>query len=786
MSAMMLASAWLTTDPVWPRNSPAVGLLLFAASALLVAGLTVAGYLAARPRRPGRLAVLLGLRLAAVLVVAAVCLRPSLARQDDAALPSRLLVLVDASRSMSISDELNSQTRWQRARAILRNPQVEAALRRLQDRHKLEVVHYQGAEDVRRLDLDGAADGKRTDVGGWLHELFKAHGGDRELRGLLIFSDGADNGTRFPALEEAARWRGLGCPVQPFALGSTTTAPRQRDVAFVPDKVLVTPSPVRVKNRLTVKGVLDAPGFENARVTLRLFLDGKEAAPPKEEFLLKTAGNEVEMSCDAPAKAGEVKVTLKVDPLAGEVSTLNNEVSTFATVTKDGLSVLWVEGKKRAFEAVFAIRHALSRDPRFRVYYAELLRDGRKVEAGADLLDLKKRHYDVIVIGDIPADRFAEGNPGVFARVEKLVKEKQTATGLLMLGGYETFGNGGWPAVPEIVRMMPVGLDEPGQVEGPVRFRPTAAAFTDYVLGAPGNLADRLAPWEALPALDGMTRLGRVREKATVYGRDQAGRPVLVGRAYGEGRVLAFAGDTTWRAWRRTPEAIPLYNQFWRQALLWLAHQEKTGGSVVVEPDTRRLPAGNNNRLGFTVRVRGKSGKEDVKDLRVTAKVIGPNKDETEVSVFPEHGEQRGSYWKTNEPGEYLIRVSATGVDADGRTKVSGTAEARVLAYAEDVESLRPAADHDFLARLAAAGGGKLRPAGEAELVRYLDGLNARPVAHSRPRAELWPQWRRDPASHSAGDQAEALWTSGALACFVVFAALLCAEWYLRRRWGLV
>ena len=36
------------------------------------------------------------------------------------------------------------------------------------------------------------------------------------------------------------------------------------------------------------------------------------------------------------------------------------------------------------------------------------------------------------------------------------------------------------------------------------------------------------------------------------------------------------------------------------------------------------------------------------------------------------------------------------------------------------------------------------------------------------------------------GDQVAAFWASGLLACFVLFVAFLCAEWYLRRRWGMV
>jgi uncharacterized membrane protein len=781
---MTFAAVSLSFDPVWPWSVPVFGWAAFVVVAVVLTVLTVASYFTGWRGSRGRLLAVLGLRLGALVVVGLILLRPSLAQQDDAVLPSKLLILVDASGSMSVNDELNNQSRWERARAILRSPAAVAALKRLQDKHKTEIVYYQAAEDVRKLDLDGRADGKRTDMGRWLHTLLQQHGDDRNLRGLLLFTDGADNGTQFATLEEAARWRNLPCPIQPFPLGSATTTPRQRDIAFVPDKVLVMPSPVRIKNKLTVRGVLNAYGFENARVTLRLLIDGKEAAPPRDVILYLTTGNEVEMSCDAPDAPGEVKVTLKVDPLVGEVSTGNNEVSTYATVTKDGLSVLWVEGKKRAFEPVFAIRHVLSRDPRFRLYYAELLDDGRAREAGADLLNLKRQHYDVIIIGDISAARFAAGNADVFRQISQLVEAKKT--GLMMLGGFQTFGNGDWPTVPEMVRLLPVTLDKGGQVEGPVQMLPTAAAFNEYLLGRPGDLKEQERPWRTeLAPLDGMTELGKVREGSTVYARGEDGAPVLVGRKFGEGRVLAFAGDTTWKAWRRTPEAITLYNQFWRQIVLWLAHQEKSGGSVSVEPDVRRLAAGNNQRLSFAARIRGKSGREeDVKDVHFSAKVIGPQKDETEVPLSLERGEYRGSYWKTNTAGDYVVRVEGRGIDADGK-EVKDVAEAKVLAYAQDLESQRPAADHEFLARLAAAGGGKSRPASEAELEQYLKELNGQPVAQARPRAELWPDWRRDPASGAAEDQLDALWTSGGLACVVLFAILVCAEWYLRRRWGM-
>jgi uncharacterized membrane protein len=778
----ILANMSLTIDPAWPWSIPDIGLAAFAGVALALVALTLWTYRGVQGVTWRRVLGVLALRLLALVVACLVILRPSLAEQDDAFVPSKLLILVDASASMTISDEFNNLSRWDNARRILRSPAVDALLKRLQNEQHVELVFYQGAEDVGKFDPDGKAEGKRTDIGQWLHSLQKMHGGEQNLRGLLIFSDGADNGTRYPTLDEAARWRSIPCPIHSFALGRPTTSPRQHDIALVS---IHTDPAVPVKTKITVKAVLNAPGFEGASVNLSLLIDGKLAAPAKRVTLPKTTDNEVQLTCDAPDRAGEVKVTLRADPLQGEVTTLNNEISTYVTLTKEGLSVLWVEGKKRAYESVFVIRHVLSRDPRFRVYYAENLDDNPPPPDQADWFDFAKQHYDVIVIGDVSAKRFARGNPGVFKQIGEMVRAK--GTGLLMLGGNETFANSDWQTFgAELADLLPVKFDAPGQVEGLVRMEPTPAGLQNhgYLLRLTDQ-GDGRDVWDrVLDELDGMTRLGSVRPDATVLATKSGGEPVLVGGKRGEGRTLAFAGDTTWKAWRRSLPAIAAYERFWKQVVLWLARQEAAEGNLRVIPDTRRLAAGNNERLGFSVGLTGKGG-VPVKDPRFTVKVIGPQKDVTEVATAPEHGLERGSFWKTNAPGEYVIEATGTGKDADG-AEVKGTARARFLAYAQDLETLRPGADHDLLAKLAAAGGGKFHLAGERELVQFLEELRSQPGAQGRPKAELWPDWRRNPASDSTRDQVSALWMSGALVCFLVFTSLLCVEWFLRRRCGMV
>jgi uncharacterized membrane protein len=778
---MIWATTSLTCDPAWPWSIPEVGLAALAGVALALTALTLWTYLGVPSVSFRRVLGVLTLRLLALVVACLLLLRPSLARQEDAFVPSKLIILVDCSESMNVNDEFNSLSRWDNARRILRSPAVEALFKRLQNSQKVELVFYQGAGDVRPFDPEGKANGKRTDMGQWLHALAKTHAGESNLRGLLLFTDGADNGTRYPTLAEAAQWRGLACPIHPFALGRPTTSPKQQDVAVVD---VHTDPAVPVKSKLKVRAVIDAPGFEGSRVNVSLLIDDKVGSVER-VVLPKATGNEVQIACDAPERPGEVKVTLRVEPLQGEVTALNNEISTYVTVTKEGLSILWVEGKKRAYEPAFVVRYALGRDPRFRVYYAENLEGTPPPDAAADWFDFNKQHYDVIVIGDVSARRFARGNPDIFKRISDMVRDQ--GTGLLMLGGYETFANSDWQTTgAELADLLPVKLDTAGQVDGLVRMEPTVAGLQSYgYLLRLSDAGDPRQVWDqVLDPLDGMTRLGTVRPDATVLATNSGRDPVLVGGMRGKGRTLAFGGDTTWKAWRRSPAAIAAYQRFWKQVFLWLAHQEAAEGNLRITPDVRRLAAGNNERLGLGVALTGKGG-VPAKEARYTVKVIGPAKDITEVATAPEQGQERGSFWKTDAPGEYLIEATGIGKDADG-SEVRGSARARFLAYAQDLENIRPGADHDFLAKLAAAGGGKFHLAGERELQLFLEELAAQGSTKGRSKADLWPDWRRNPASEGVAEQVGTLWASGALVCFVLFCTCVCLEWFLRRRWGMV
>lgn len=758
----------LTLDPAWPWSSG--GLLLVG---LLLAALAVWSYRQSG-LPPQRLALALGLRLVVVLLAVLALLRPALAFREDLRAPSVLVVACDSSESMTIQDEFDGLSRWEYLTRLLRR--AEPTLARLQDERNIQVVFHRFAADVRDLGPagDARADGKRSDYGGMLQALYERYRGERHLRGLLVLGDGTDNGTRHAALPLAAQWRNLPCPVHAFAFGKPTTGDRQADIAFT--DLTTEPAPVvPIKGKLTLRALVDAPGFENRTVRARLFFDDREApvlvgdkeAPFQEEALRLTTGNELRVVCNAPAKAGEVKVTLKIEPQRDELAAFNNEISTYVTVSKEGLSVLLVD-KARAWEPVY-ISRALAGDPRIRLYDVAFRNSREAPDGKEDLYHFGERAYDVVILGDVTPGQVAAGGPRALATLRDMVQTR--GVGLLFLGGFNAFSPA-WKS-SELGPLFPTELpDGPGQVEGKVRLGLTERGKAHFLVRLVDDATANLAAWEKLEPLDGMNRLGPLRPGTNAEVLVQSapgGEPVLAARDFGAGRVLAFAGDTTWR-WVRPPDGHHRHARFWKQLVLWLARQEEAQGSAWVRPDARRLPAGA--KLGFAAGLRGKGGL-DLKEARFEAKVVGPDGTETVLTTARDKEEERGNFWKTDRPGEYRVIVKATGKDGDG-APVTGEAAARFLVTQEDTEMARRAADHDFLRRLASSGGGTFHRADADEFGRFLDDIGSQPLPQVRPKTLVWPEWRR-----------------GALSAFlplffVLFVTLVSLEWFLRRRWGMV
>jgi uncharacterized membrane protein len=758
-----------------------LGLMLLLIGPCALVGASAGTY----PGTPGvsrrRLLVIVGLRLATFLMAMVAIARPALAWPDVDRVRALVMIVVDHSRSMTTQDEQGGRSRWELLQDSLKK--CRPALERLEKDHQIDVKWHRFSGDVSEFDVNdpGEADGKRTDFGLMLHELFERRESGVPIRAMLIASDGADNGTAFSALVEASRWRSVPCALHTFGGGSPKTSRKQRDVSIT--SISTSPAPfVPVKGKLTVKLTMDAHGYENSKARVRLFLEGPDdkgvvadrEVTAQDVKLPLSVGNEVAITCDAPPRPGEVKVKVVVETTDKDNFPLNNSIETFVTVSKEGISVLLVD-RWRAFEPKF-IKYALEDDPRIRLNM--VLLGGKKGAADSRLLDLDGQPYDVIILGDVTAAQLRAIDPEALTKIEKLVAR---GSGLMMLGGYSTLGNGDWKGTV-LEPMLPVDLSKGGQRDQPVQIVPTEAGLSlaRYILRL-DDKPDLKAAWQRLAKLDGRTVVEPLRRPTDVVLATADGdpkKPLLMMRQYAPreakesarplGRVLVFGGDTTYR-WVRDEEGARLHARFWKQVVVWLARQEDAEGSVWVKPDVRRLPV--RSELGFQVGLRGKGGGPDLRNGKYEVEVINPAGAKVRVPVMQGATENRGNFTATRSPGIYRIVVRGKGKDLSG-AEVSGEVSARVIVYDEDVEMLHPAADLEFLKKLASAGGGEALRV--EQLPDFLNRLAEQPLDRGKPKLLVRPDWR------STG-------RSGFLvAFFVAFCVLVSMEWGLRRWWGMV
>src|SRR5262249_13574492 len=141
--------------------------------------------------------------------------------------------------------------------------------------------------------------------------------------------------------------------------------------------------------------------------------------------------------------------------------------------------------------------------------------------------------------------------------------------------------------------------------------------------------------WELLNSdylrLQGYNDMGEPKNTSEVLARAndvKNGKPLLVRIDAGKGRGLAFAASDTW-LWtmpgpeeknRRTPSE--LHAKFWKQMILWLAHQDEVEGNVWVRPEYRRIVA--NGRQTLKMGVRDKRG-DELPESNLRYQIVGQN-----------------------------------------------------------------------------------------------------------------------------------------------------------------
>jgi hypothetical protein len=760
--ARTLEELSLQWDPIWSW------VFVAAAAAGLLAVIILVPPDRSRLSRGGR-TVLSALRFAAFLAVVACMLRPTLVATSRARQEGTVVVLADASRSMTVADGAAGRTRWDEMVQAL--AAARPAARRLVESGGFDLAVWQFDRESRSVaardgdpfpfaDWRPAETADETAIGAAIEDTARAAGG-RTLAGMIVLSDGGQHAhaPRDAAPQSAARRvADAGVPVWSVTFGQQRGAGEGRDAAVTNLSVADTGY---LGNLLEVAGRVRMEGLAGREVAVVLMAEEASGAPVEvARTMLRPDAEEVEQPVRldwTPKALGERKVTLRVEPQEGETVVANNELSSFVEIVDDGLKVLYLEGELRVEQRF--LRRVLAASPNIQVEF-EWIDSSRRDRWPIDLSRRLGGRHDVFLIGDLDSSALRRQD------LETMRGRIEAGAGLGLLGGLHAFEAGGWagsalgPVMPfeeDRLARQPFGEPiRPGlHVDGLLRLVPDPR-FGGISILRIGD-ADARAAWEAMPPLEGASRLGRLRPMTKTLAGAAGGTPLLVGREYGEGRVLAFAADSTWR-WAMQG-AIDQHRRFWRQFVLWLARRDAPDADTLwVRLAQRRIAPGT--PLQFDTGLTRPDGDAEA-DAVFEAAVVDPSGGRRPVRVGRQGDGFAGTIEAAVEPGDWMLVVRSTRPGEQQPRERS----VRFTVFRQDLEMANPRANPLLMRQIAESTTGGVRL--PEDLPAIFAEIAARPATFdSQERWSLSP-WDTWPM-------------------LLLMAGCLAAEWLLRKRWGLV
>jgi uncharacterized membrane protein len=704
-------------------------------------------------RRVDRLA-LAALRVAAFTLVLFCLCRPGLVLSTAVPQQSFVGILLDDSRSMRIADGGAP-----RSELMGRAFGVESALNKeLAARFKPRFFRFAGTSDRVASASELTFQGADTDIVQALRGTSQELSGV-PLAGLVLVTDGADNGEPGEMDDVLASLKARGVPVFTVGVG------RERFASDVELTRVEMPSAVLKGTSVTAEVRVAQRGLGGQKVQLQVEDAGR---------IVQTQAIDLPRGGEAAAarvhftasEAGPRTLRFKLAAAPGEPIKENNQQDVLVQVSDRREKILYLEGEPR-FELKF-IRRAVFEDKNLQVVCLQrtsqnkFLRleidDAEELAAGFPKTREELFRYRGIVLGSVEASFFT---PDQLRMIAEFVGER--GGGLLMLGGRHSFAEGGY-ANTSLTDVLPVVL-EPGRAEeaffADVKVEPTPFGMTHGVTQLAASEGESATRWSTLPTLSTVNPVRRTRPGAVTLlvgkgDRLEAPQVVLAYQRYGAGKALAFTAHDSWLWQMHAAVALEdmTHENLWRQLLRFLV--SGVPGPVTVTLSPERTSPGS--AVAVTATVRDETYIE-VNDAAVVAHVTDPAGEERTVPLewtVGKDGEYRGSFG-LREKGNYAVRVEARRAG-----KVLGGETAQAQAADLDTEYFGAEMRKGLLERIAQETGGRFYT----------------PETVSALPADL---------GYSGGgatvEEQKPLWDMPAL--YLLIVALVSAEWGFRKRRGL-
>jgi uncharacterized membrane protein len=629
--------------------------------------------------------------------------------------------------------------------------------------------------------LEGiAADGEATDLAGAIGGIIEKSQG-RRLAGIVVATDGQS--TQPTNLKDALdRARDRQIPIYPLRIGSPVR-PRDLEIASVrAEETVFLDDFISVEAELAGHGITDS-----TPVTIELVDERNKLVVATESVTLEpeSARTIVELRAK-PTVAGPARYRVRAIPLPDERLTDNNFEHVDVTIVDEELRALFVDAYPR-YEYRY-LKNALSRESTVRFSVLLLEADDRFVQEGTDPIRRfpetpeELSRFDVVLFGDVdPRSGWLSD-----AQMKMLLDYVGNEGGGFGLIAGERAAPHRFLGTP-LEKLIPVRIDptffgayESTLVEGFAPL-PTAEGNQHRILRFMPDRADNERLIQTLPQLYWYARTEGPKPGASVLLEHPTSRtaygamPIVVLGRYGAGRLFFQATDDTWR-WRRHTGEL-MHDTYWvrvarelmpevgaardRRFTLRTDRRRYAYGQAVqarVQMFDARLLADEGEDVALMVSYADGDSTDDIGDSgAVRVEGAGIVDRFTAVRLGPESSQFEGR-WTAPKPGRYVL--SAPDLPRPPGVRLGG-----VLFRVDppNLESQKPEADHETLARIAESTGGR---------VLSLDELAAG-FEEIRDRSVQVPD-----------DVSEPLWDSRLV--LLLFVTMISMEWVLRKMFGLL
>lgn len=737
-------------DVSWGLSRPVLIVVLAVLALAVIALLTYRSVPAAE--KPRDRAVLMGLRLAALIVLLACLFRPTLILKAAVPQQNFLGVLVDDSSSMAIADR-DGQTRAAFVQQQLSAPNA-ALLQALSQRFVVRFFSFSSSTSRVAGTTDLKYSGTSTRLGPALDRARDELAG-LPLAGLVMVSDGAD--TSDAALDETlASMKARSIPVFTVGVG------QERFAHDVQVTRVETPRSVLKGTALVVDVVLTQTGYGGQTVPLSVEDDGRIVNT--QQVTLPPDGESATVKVTFTAnEAGARLFKFRIPTQAGEQVAQNNARDALIQVNDRVEKVLYYEGEPRP-ELKFLLR-GIDEDKNLQVatllrtaenkYWRTHITNADELIGGFPKTREELFAYRALILGSVEAASFS---PEQLRMIADFVSKR--GGGLLMLGGRRAFAEGGWAGTP-VAEVLPVVMESANaKFFSWLNAKPTRAGTTFPVTQIAGDEKASSAKWNDMPTVSTVNNVRQVKPGATVLltGVDDRKQDqiVLAYQRYGRGKAIAMPIQDSWM-WKmdaKVPVADTTHAMFWRRLVRWLV--DGVPEQVNLSTSSDRVEPGEAVKVNAEVL---DSAYAEVNDSRVVARITSPSGKTTELPVewtVSKDGDYRASF-VPDEAGIYDVKVSAS-----RDQKALGAADLHVRVSAGDAEYFDAAMRAPLLKRIAESTGGRFFTAANVASVPEAISYSGRGVTVVEER-DLWDM----------------------PALFMLLISLIAAEWGYRRMRGL-